>query len=99
MAQINVKLECLRVASSEENHLAALLSSYASEVRSINSNLRFEIAGRDQIASSLRKVAEQLEAESKALSNLASAARNLERQYRSTEDAIASLVGLPVRSG
>lgn len=84
----DIKLDLSRIASVplEENYLAAVLRYLADSTLDIRANLRFEIAGRDQISESLLKVAEQLKREAGAVRNLSSGMDQISCAYRSTEN-------------
>lgn len=86
MARIYVEPEKARRTVQDELELAGKLSDLSQQVSEIRSNLRYKIAGREQISSRLQEVAEQISRESASARGLSSALQQVLTQYEQTEN-------------
>ena len=86
MARIYVEPAKVRRSAQDELDLARELDALSREVSQIRSNLRYKIAGREQISARLQETAEQIAKEAASTRGISSGLQQILTQYEQTEN-------------
>ena len=87
MANLNVEPVQVRPCAERTKEVAQKLNALAGEVDSIRGNLRFKIAGREQIAARLRDISEKIVREEAVTRSMGDALDRILSQYERAESA------------